>query len=77
MKVFIFTFIKVLTYGYNFKATPKFLVADATERKKDCMQFPCLEKKTPNPLTMEEVFDDDRQQCTPFMPTCTPIVHGF
>ena len=45
------------------------IVAGATERKKDCMQNPRLKNKAHDPVIMEESFDDDQQQHTPFMPT--------
>ena len=59
-------------------SVPKFqIVASATKRKKDHLQFLGLRKQACNLGTMEEFFDDDRQQYTPFLPTCTPIVLGF
>ena len=66
--------MKLLTFACNPKATPKEclklktllgstpklqVVAGATMRKKDCMQFPALKKKAHYLVTMEELFDDD------------------
>ena len=59
-------------------SVPKFqIVAGAIERKKDWMQFLEFKKKAHNLVITEESFEYNRQQCTPFLPTFTPIVLGF
>lgn len=86
MKIFIFTSTRVSNICLQSKATPKeclelktlsglapkFQIVTGATKKTKCMQFPRLKKKSHILLTTE----DDRQQCTPFMRTCTPIIIG-